>query len=224
MARKVIQGPAEPVYPVDPITGTVGTPILDTDGNPITATQGVVLTDKNRLDVAIGPTDPVSDLPVIIEFPHHQVHEGEMYSCSYIISSLNSGVSVIFRLSVPNTYSLPIRAPHIVGEVISTLETELYFYEGTTFSAPGTAQSTYNRNRNISAGPGMLVYLSPTVSAAGTLLWIGLTGSSNKAGAADRSLTEWILRPNTEYSFVITSRANGDKIVVRFDWYEDAGV
>lgn len=224
MPRRIIQGPAEPVYVVNPETGEVGTTLLDSNGNPITSTQGIVLSSKNKLDVSIGPTDPVSDLPVHIDFPHHQVHEGEMYLYSYLISSLNSGSSIIFRLSVPNTYSLPIRAPHLVIETISTLETELYFYEGTAFSAPGTAQSTYNRNRNISAGPGMTVFLSPTVSAAGTLLWIGLTGSSNKAGAADRSLTEWILKPNTQYSLVVTSKSNGDKIVVRLDWYEDAGV
>lgn len=169
-------------------------------------------------------SDPVNpDLSAFIDWEHHQVHEGEMFSYSYLISSLSSGVNQDFRLVVP-VYSNLGRTPHIVFEAIATAETELYFYENTTFSGNGTAQSKYNRNRNIAAGPGMGVFLSPTVSALGTLLWVGLLGANNRTGSAERALTEWILKSNTSYLFRVTSRAASDKIVFRANWYEDVGV
>lgn len=31
----------------------------------------------NALNVQIGPGDPISNIPVVMDFEHHQVHEGE---------------------------------------------------------------------------------------------------------------------------------------------------
>jgi hypothetical protein len=173
-----------------------------------------------------GPTDPISDIPVTIDYDHHQVHEGESHVFSYLISSLNSGVSQDFRLNVPTGLTPTTRTPHVVFEVISTAETEIYLYEGMTFTAGngGTLQTSYNRNRNSATVPGMKVYLTPTPATTGDLIHIGLTGSGKAAGVEGRSLTEWDFKPNTDYLKRITSRAAGDKIVVRVIWYEDLGV
>ena len=91
-----------------------------------------------------GPTDPISDIPVSIDYDHHQVHEGESHIYSYLISSLNSGVSQDFRLNVPAGLTPTTRTPHVIFEVISTAETERYLYEGMTYTATngGTLQTS----------------------------------------------------------------------------------
>lgn len=172
------------------------------------------------------PTDPISNLPVVIEFDHHQVHEGESHGYSYLIASLASGSSQDFRFNVPATLVGIGQLPHVVIEVISTGETEVYLYEGMTYGAGngGTLQTTYNRNRSSATAAACTVYLTPTPATTGDNLWIGLTGSGNRTGGGNRSLTEWVLKSNTDYLIRMTSRAAGDKILCRLEWYEDLGV
>ena len=173
-----------------------------------------------------GPTDPISAIPVHIPFDHHQVHEGESHEYNYLINSMNSGTSQDFRINVPAGLAATTRAPHMTIEIISTLETETYLYEGMTYDTGngGTLQASYNRNRSSANVPGMTIYLTPTAATTGTNIWIGLTGSGRSAGTESRAMTEWILKPNTNYLLRITSRAAGDKILVRVLWYEDLGV
>jgi len=45
----------------------------DEDGNPIPVVTGFNTGEKG-LRVFIGPTDPISDIPVVMEFGQHQVH------------------------------------------------------------------------------------------------------------------------------------------------------
>lgn len=180
----------------------------------------------NALNVQIGPGDPISNVPVVIEYDHHQVHEGEQHGYSNLTSSLASGNSKDFRVNVPVALDTIYEAPHMIFEVITTLEAECYIYEGMTYTVGngGTERTSYNRNRLASATVAATkIYEDPTPSGTGTNLWIGLTGSANRAGSGSRSLTEWILKPG-DYLFRVTSRAAGCKVLVRFEWYEDLGV
>lgn len=180
----------------------------------------------NALNVQIGPGDPISNVPVVIDYDHHQVHEGEQHGYSNLTASLASGSSKDFRINVPAALDTVYEAPHMVCEVITTLEAESYLYEGMTYAGGngGTERTTYNRNRlGTPAVAATKIFEDPTPSGTGTNLWIGLTGSANRAGASGRSLTEWILKPG-DYLFRVTSRAAGCKVLVRFEWYEDLGV
>ena len=197
---------------------------VDENGNSIVVTGPN--TGQKGVRVFGGPTDPISDIPVVMEFGHHQVHEGESHEFNYLISSLAINTNQDFRINVPAGLTPTTGTPHLIPEIIGTLEAEIYLYEGMTFNVGngGTLQTSYNRNRNSATIPGTKIYLSPTPATTGTNIWIGLVGSGVRAGSGDRSITEWDLKPNTDYLLRVTSRANGNKVLVRIIWYEDLGV
>lgn len=197
------------------------TSVKITDGSSIVPVVTGSYGTTKGLRVYIGPTDPISDIPVFIDYDHHQVHEGESFQASYLISSLASGSSADFYINVP-TIATSTYLPHLTAEVISTAETELFLYEEATFTSTGTALSAYNRNRDSSRTCLISFGHSATINSTGTQIWTGLTGSNRTAGS-DREGSEFILKSNTLYGLRVTSRSAGDKILVRFHLYEDAG-
>lgn len=183
----------------------------------------------NALQVQIGPGDVISTIPVVIEYEHHQVHEGETYSyCNLQTSGLNSGSSYDVRVKAPNLPATT-QTPHVVFEIISDNTAEVYLYEGTTWTSGGTAETNlYNRNRNSANTASTAIYISGgtalTVNAIGTLIYIWYLTTARNGSATDRATNEIDLKANTEYLFRITSRAAGLKFLIRLTWYEDLGV
>lgn len=173
--------------------------------------------------VFIGPTDPVSDLPVFVDFEHHQVHEGETFKAQ----SLALSATTMFRFSVPAGYSPTIRAPHLVlsAEVYSgALKLELFEgFSGTP--TPGTALVIRNRNRNVAIPDPATVAIHPvTGTLTGTSLLETHMISAGNGEAKSRQGSEWILKPNTDYLIVATEVSAFTNTFVNFDWYEDTGV
>ena len=56
--------------------------IMDNDGNIAKVITGY-FTGEKGLRVFVGPTDPISDMPVFILAEHHHMHEGEMHQVTY---------------------------------------------------------------------------------------------------------------------------------------------
>ncbi len=183
--------------------------------------------ELGRLHVAIGPYDPISRIPVFIDYAHHQVHEGETYSVVQLIGTVANDANKDYRITT-GSVTPTTRTPHWVHEVIADSSSEVYFYEASTGGTVtgGTAMTVQNRNRNSTNVAVTAVYENPSVTATGALLWVGmLTGSKNAVGSSDRSLDEWDLKPSATYLLRVTSRnAQGSKVVVRMNWYEDLGV
>lgn len=186
----------------------------------------LLVDELGRLHVAIGPYDPISRIPVVLDFDHHQVHEGEAYQYSWYGAVNNT--SKDFKLVVPNV-TATTRTPHMVMEVISDATALVYLYEGTTFTAEGVEDTAvYNRNRNVLTAAGTKVYVTGgtalTVNALGTKLWTGwLIASARASLATDRSLSEWDLKSNTVYLVRVTTTGNAN-VLARINWYEDLGV
>lgn len=179
------------------------------------------------LQVQIGPGDIISNLPVMIDFEHHQIHEGESWEY-WSFGALNSATRD-FRISVP-TISPSIRGPHLIPEIIMDNTTaQIFFYEGTTWTSGGTDDSAkiFNRNRNTGGAPATKVYINGatalTPNALGTQFFQGYLFSGKAVSNVERALSEWVLKSNTEYLLRITTVGNGS-VLVRFYWYEDAGV
>jgi hypothetical protein len=200
------------------------TQIVDGSGNVPEVITGA-FTGVKGLRVYGGPTDPISDIPVVIQYDHHQLHEGESHEYNYLVTSLGLNANQDFRLNVPAGLAPTTRTPHILFEIISTAEAELYFYEDMTFTTGngGTLQTSYNRNRNSGNIPATKIYLSPTPATTGTNIWIGLVGAGRSAGG-ERANSEWDLKPSADYLFRVTSRAASNKVLVRMEYYEDLGV
>ena len=182
--------------------------------------------ELGRLHVAIGPYDPISRIPVMIDFDHHQIHEGETWQYHWYGAVNNT--SKDFKVVVP-TAAATTRTPHLVVEFISDATAFLLLYEGTTFSSAGVEDTAvYNRNRNIGGAPGTKVYVTGgtalTVDALGTEIYRGWTIASARASvSSDRSLSEWDLKSNTTYLVRITTTGQANALL-RMNWYEDLGV
>lgn len=181
--------------------------------------------------VLMGPTDLISNLPVFVDYDHHQLHEGEIFRWSVYVSSLGNGSSKDIRLTVPNI-TIPAGqspvglCPHFRFEVVASDSATAQFYEGVTFSGNGNTRTPVPMERNGTYTPKLAIGEDPTVDVLGTtLIWQGLlTGTKSSAGGTDHSVTEFILKNNTSYLFRVTSGGAGNKVLIRFVWYEDLGV
>jgi hypothetical protein len=202
-----------------------GVHVTSSDKSKIAEVAARPVTAVNALPVSIGPGDPISDIPVMIDFDHHQIHEGESFA--YLFYGAVNSASKDFRLVVPNV-AATTRTPHLIWEVVADAAALALLYEAPTWTAGGVAAGvTYNKNRNSASAPGTVVYVTGgtalTVNALGTLIDTGMIFSGKfAAGGQDRALMEWVLKSNTEYLFRVTTTGNTN-VIVRLHWYEDRG-
>lgn len=171
--------------------------------------------------VSIGPTDPISDIPVVMDYEHHQVHEGETYLAQDIQASL-AAQTVKYGITVP-VYANTLYAPHMMvvcdvynGNVL------VQVYEGATFTS-GSLVTAYNRNRN-SANTAKTTITGGVTSTNGTLLKSFYAGAGKTSSGTARSNIETILKSNTIYRVDVIGQAAGTAAIVGFEWYEDLGV
>lgn len=172
----------------------------------------------DALQVQIGPGDPISNIPVVILFEHHQVHEGETHRAQFVSTNLGTG-TVKFGVTVPAG-----KHPHMVfGVDIYDGSVKVEIKEGATFTS-GSAVTAYNRNRSLSTvAPGTTI-TSGVTTTDGTLIETLFAGAAQKTTNTSRSISEWILKPSTIYSVTVTGLVSNSQAVVAFDWYEDLGV
>ena len=197
--------------------------ITDANGNMAPVVTGAN-TGVKGLRVYGGPTDPISDIPVHIDYDHHQNHEGEAHQYTYRLTALGNNATVYWRLVVP-TYNPVIYSPHLRIEADVLAQTTVNLYETPTTTADGTLQTTYNRNRNLSAiAAGMTVFLAPTVTAPGTLLSAHTIGDATAGSSETLNFDEWILSSGKVYLIGATANAAGNSVCLRLKWYEDLGV
>lgn len=187
-------------------------------------------TGVKGLRVFGGPTDPISDLPVYIDYDHHQIHEGETFRWSVYVSSLASGSNKDIRLVVPNI-TIPagkptvMYVPHFRFEAVADSFGQIFLYEGTTFSGNGTQRTPVALERNGTYTSQLEIYEDPTVNAIGTMIWQGVNfAAKTSAGSIDSARNEFPLKNNTSYCLRYTSGTTGLKVLIRIEYYEDKGV
>lgn len=189
------------------------------DGTDTAEIQTGAVNGEKGLRVFIGPTDPVSDLPVFVDFAHHQVHEGEAYKAQAIITADTS-----FEIAVP-TYSPTIRAPHMmigVNPYDGAVKLEIYENPGSLTGA-GATLAARNRNRNSTNVPASGMTITPGTITGGDLLETLFVGAGTRS-ANGRATEEWPLKSGETYRVVVTELTATSQTVVSFDWYEDLGV
>jgi hypothetical protein len=214
--------------------------VTDTNGSAVAFLRGIIsqLADiiENKaqtpaktkmLNVQIGPGDVISNLPVTIDYAHHQIHEGEAHIWCNYTAALNGTKNI--RIFIP-VLTATTRTPHMVMEVVADAAALIYLYEGTTWTSGGTDNSTsiFNKIRNSITASGTKIYLTGatalTVNAAGTLIYRGMLIAAAKAAmVSDVSRDEWCLASNTEYNLQIVT-TGAAAVMVRLHFYEDLGV
>lgn len=175
----------------------------------------------NALNVQIGLGDVVSNIPVVMDFQHHQCHEGESFGVQYYSAA---PATIEFSLVVP-VFSPTIDCPHLV----ITLQTyggamQVDLYEGATHTG-GTVMTAYNRNRNSANTANLVITSGVTNTTPGTLLpHTFIAAAAEKQGDTNRVADEIVMKSNTEYRVVLEEITATTRCILHFEWYEDLGV
>lgn len=157
-----------------------------------------------------------------IDQGHQKIHAGLMFSfCDEVAGLVNT--AAVDYLIVTGA-----KAPHLIWEAFGDTAMRLQFYEASTTSANGAAQSVRNRNRGSASVPVTAIYKTPTITVVGDLLCQERDGSastSSKVGGEVREGHEWILKVNTKYLIRVTSLSGASaslNFAIKFNFYEPA--
>jgi len=140
-------------------------------------------------------------LTVVTSQHHEMLHEGKFWQVSGQ-TTLGSGASYDLLIQVG---SIPL---HLHKDTIASLSLDLLLYEGTTFSAAGTAVTPVNPRRVAHSITHVSTWThTPTVTDVGTLLYTRSLAVDRQAGDAAGIGHEFILAANTDYLLRATSNA-----------------
>ena len=194
----------------------------DTNGTIASVEARTQTPSGNALNVQIGPGDPISNIPVVQEFEHHQIHEGETHKAIDPQASLGMG-TVKYAFVVPDSFTGEVSEPHLLIEAdVYNGSVRIDLYEGATYSG-GSSITIYNRNRNSSTTPEATAYTGVT-STDGTLIDSFFAGASIRTAGDGRAGSEWILKNNETYRIDVVGLAAGTQCILSLNWYEDLGV
>lgn len=168
-----------------------------------------------------GPIDEEGAV-VVIDYPHHEVHEARMFHASY---KSPEGGDIVDNGTIILQITSGLRIDHLLYFIAAGGDTEVEFLEAPTTSG-GTALQSHNTNRNGLMTPSSVVVHTPTVSAAGLLLdhflVPGGIGANFSGGGSARRDTEWDLKPETKYVLRATNRSGGAQpMSLSLTWYEE---
>lgn len=150
-----------------------------------------------------------------MDYPHHEVHEGDAYAyCEN--NTLNNGNVRKIHLKTANTE----KWNHLIIGIRGSGEFNYKLHEAPTIVSAGTAVTPRNRNRNKPDAAAMSAYHTPLHSTSGTKICEVHAGNGNNTPGDDRSTQEWILKKGTSYILFVTSEAVSNDINIDLNWYQ----
>lgn len=175
-----------------------------------------------------GFTDSFTGALVTLNGDHHYIHSGKAYMVPRREASVAAAASINAVLTTPatsgdSTDKYIHYRPEVITSSASGVRIELY--EGSTTTG-GSAITPQQMNRNYTNTSVVTVVHGATISSAGTLLAsvaIGSTGTpTQRSGGASGDTKEFVLKPGTKYSIVITNIGSGaTDIDYNLFWYEE---
>jgi len=163
--------------------------------------------------------DAHADAAIVIPHSHHELYEGNHFTASYRFLAVADDGYADLRIYVHADY---------FAEMSFAVETEakvyIDLYEGTTYTVDGTAVVRYNNNRTSGTAANALVYHTPTIDAAGTVIRTALVGSAGRfteGGGEVESANIRLLQKATDYLIRVQNKGgNAKDIVIRFKFHE----
>ncbi len=165
----------------------------------------------------------------IIDYAHHEVHEGNQFMYTYFDSDFDNGDTIFFSFVTPDTTV----QFHFVGSAGNSSACTVYFLEAPTITAgKGTDVVILNRNRASTATSLILSSKDSTVTKitydiVGHLTNLGTTleaytlgSGKNKIAGATRDFNEWVLNEYTRYAFMVIGTANDGILDLRIGYYQ----
>ncbi len=179
-----------------------------------------------------GEFDNLFTIPVMIDVSHHEIHEGDSFTCNAIDLTLASAATMSLAFKTPSG----TKRVHIFHRFVTLTGGHVEVTEGPTWTnQSGAKQAIYNRKREASMGSsGMLedqaqaefvasnnMILEPGSISGGTVIHTSYAfGRKNQFTGANRETDELILKPDTQYTYKFTSDAADNSANMVLDWYE----
>lgn len=166
--------------------------------------------------------DSVTNSLEFTQHPHADIHDGNKYISSDLVTGLGAASTQGYLVTAPNTS----KRIHMLFGIESNLGVKIQWFEAPTVNANGAAMDAINQNRNSSNTASLLVFKGPTIGANGTQLDIEEIGSSTNTGknsgftSVDRNENEFVLKQGTSYFLLLTAISNSTDITTHFHWYE----
>ena len=151
---------------------------------------------------------------------HYRIEHSNGWISSHMWTAVGAASSVYFHIKAGGTSN-----PHGNFTVSTEAGVTIEFFENPTLTDDGTGLAENCLNRQNTATPNTTCFYTPTVSSDGTLLEIGLVGTSN-TGVTDIGSTQtdrgyWILKKNESYLIKVTNNDAATKdIVIAYVWHE----
>lgn len=171
-----------------------------------------------------------------IEYPHHEIHAGDSFSCWYMQTVSDIGDKSIVSFRTANS----ARWVHLTITGSATFMAHFRLLEAPAINDnTGANLAVYNRNRN-SATQATVIDTSQNPDLSGSATFFTELTMGNVVGGTDlvhehlgtgegkktigggaRGEQEWILLPNTLYAVEIESTTVDDNVhVIELSWYE----
>lgn len=147
--------------------------------------------------------DKLTQFPIGMTGDHAYIHKGKGYTFSGNTGSLAAAATYTIALLTPNDGKYVHLRPTGLSSTANTLQMRIAEASIVTGGSAGTLR---NRNRNIGRQASSVLTVGVTLSSEGTVLQFAQVGAGSNAanatgGGNDGSAEEWVLKPNTVYTF-----------------------
>jgi hypothetical protein len=166
-------------------------------------------------------TDGITGAPMIIDYAHHETHDGNSFWC-YQNQTIDLGDVINIGATMPNTE----KWLHLLLDVRATSAATFSILEDCTALAGGNGAATasnFNRNSSNASGAGFIsgyTDLNPVTATGGNTIWDEILNTAIKVSTSRQNNTEIIMKQNSKYLFEVTSAGNGNTITLLLTWYE----
>ena len=172
--------------------------------------------------------DDMTNALVCVDYFHHETHEGDAFTCDITDETMADNATLVLAFKTP----AGTQRCHMFAEFKSALGSHMDFLEGPTWTnQTGTQQPIFNRHRGSAKVSVLLedqssaaftatnnLIANPTGLAGGTIFH-DLWSFAARAAASEREDNEWILKPDTQYAFRLTSDNANNKGQLILSWY-----
>jgi len=154
---------------------------------------------------------------IIIQYGHHKVHHGDMFTISDVDTSVDIAAPKYWRV-----HTSAVKEVHVEVKVSASNAAVAYIYETPTVSTAGSALALVNRNRRSLKLLGATAFYDTTVSADGTLLEVQRvgTGQGQQGMNTGERGEEFVFDLNKDYIFKVVVGANGTSVEIHINLYE----
>ena len=183
--------------------------------------------------------DGISNALCVIDFEHHEIHEGDHFVCHYAGEVTNTGEMTVIAFNTPDTAEWL----HVVVEYTATAFARALLIEAPSIDVDdGTDLAIFNRDRNSTKESGVSTIetvpevnkatsfdegeaggANITITAANTVSEHHIGGGSGPFGTGGGQMQrdEYILKQDTQYAFILEALNDDTNIHnIHVSWYE----